>query len=366
MSVSVSPQLTRMRRVAQEVSEELAKNKDVVGVILVGSVASGKTHEKSDIDLIVISNLPKKRLPSSEFRAIEDFELEIHYNSAEHFQHTFDDEQYRDKGFAWFSANFCMQTLRDGMILQDTEGRLSAWKEKASIWRWRSSEIQPLFAQSRSLLQASQDRLEKGDKFAGLVTLRDAITPLSSALMMRLDLPSYWRPKDQSLEVPQLEDKYPELVRLFYEIHSVRNISSEWLRASLEDLARLMKESCWDQGLQLHMKGATGCLEKGNLVGSLLCARRATYCLGIEILNQRGNKTPRYMFHAPTQLKVIDRTKEQEPGFYMAYRNIHRTQQWSRGSLLEASIKLSQLIRLRREIDLEEDTGGLVDVRLER
>lgn len=281
-----------MRKAANEVSERLAENGDVVGVILVGSVASGEIHEKSDIDLIVISNLPRKRLPSSEFRAIDDFQVEIHYNSAKHFRHTFDDEQYRDEGSAWFSANFCLQTLRDAVILQDKEGRLSAWKEKALLWRWRSSEIQPVFAQSRSLLQASEDRLEKGDKFAALVTLRDAITPLSSALMMRLNLPSYWRPKDQSLKVPQLKNKYPELVQLFHVVHSIKNIHSKWLRASLEDLAALMKEFDWKRRLQLHMKGAVGCLEKGNLAGSLLSARRALYCLGIEILNQKGNKTP--------------------------------------------------------------------------
>ena len=335
-----------MRKAAKEVSGKLAENGDVVGVLLVGSVASGEIHQKSDIDLTVISSLPRKRLPSSEFRAMDSFQLEIHYNSAEHFQHTFDDEQYRDKGSAWFSANFCLQTLRDGVILQDKEGRLSAWKEKALLWRWRSSEIQPRFAQSRSLLQASEERLEKGDKFAALVTLRDAITPLSSALMMRLNLPSYWRPKDQSLKVPQLKNKYPELAQLFYEVHSVKNIHSKWLRASLEDLATLMKEFDWKRGLQLHMKGAVGCLEKGNLAGSLLSARRALYCLGIEILNQRGNKTPPYMFHAPTQLKVIDKTKDQEPGFFMAYKNIHLEQEWGQASLLEASLKLSQLIEV--------------------
>ena len=84
-------------------------------------------------------------------------------------------------------------------------------------------------------------------QFAALVTLRDALTPLSSALMMRLDLPSYWRPKDQSLQVPQLKDEYPELTQLFYEVHSVKNIPSRWLRTSLEELASLMKKYDWDQ-----------------------------------------------------------------------------------------------------------------------
>ena len=337
-------QLARMRNVAEKVSKELAENENVVGVVLVGSVASGRIHGKSDIDLIVVCNAPQKQQPSYQLQEAEGFQLEIHYTSIEHFQHTFDDEQYRDKGSAWFPANFSLQMLREGMILHDPNGKLALWRDRALQWRWRFSEIQPLFVQAKSLLDASKDRLEKGDVFAALVTLRDAFTPFSSALMMRLNLPSYWRPKDQSLQIPKLRDKYPELVQLFYEVHGLRNITVAWLENSLGELAILTKRYSWEQGPQLHIKGAKGCLRKGNVISSVLSARRAAYCLGIEILNKRGDKTPRYMFHAPTQLKVIDQTREQETDFHQFYQKIHQIDLWDTDSISMTMANFAKLL----------------------
>lgn len=347
MSSSVDSQfsqLNRMRKIAVEVSKELAEDKNVVGVVLGGSVVSGQIHDESDIDLIVVSNLPQKQLPLYLLREKEGFQLEIHYTSIEHFYHTFEDEQYRNTGGTWFSANFILQIIRHGMILQDSDGKLTQWKEKALQWQWRSSEIEPKFVQSKSLLEASKDRLGKGDTFASLVLLRDAFTPFSSALMMRLNLPSYWLPKDQSLQVPKLRDKYPGLVQLFGEVHDFENIPVAWLWERLDGLTTLIKSYGWEQGLQLHIKGAKGCLRRGNITGSILSARRATYCFGIEILNKRGDKTPAYMFHAPTQLKVIDQTKEKETDFYDFYKEIHRINLWNTDSLSQIISNFERLL----------------------
>jgi len=343
MSSSVSPQLTRMRSVAEKISKEIVESGNIVGVVLVGSVSSGDIHEKSDIDLIVIHRTPQKQLPSSQFREFEGLMIEIHHNSVEHLEHTFDDEQYRNKGGAWFSANFGLQMLHDGLILQDPSGKLGLWREKALQWKWRSSEIQPLFSQSRSLLDAAENRIAEGDGFAALVLLRDALTPLSSAVMMRLGLPSYWRPKDQSLQVPLLEDQYPELVQLFYEAHGLEYVTPIWLEKSLNDLTILMRRYDWEQGLQLHVKGARGCYDKGNLAGSILCARRASYCLGIEILNQKGDNTPRCMFDAFTHLKVIDQTR-QESDFHQFYTEIHQIDLWNCNSISSTREKFAGLL----------------------
>lgn len=196
-------QLASMRRIAEKISKKLKEDNDVVGVILTGSVVTGRIHEESDIDLIVVTNFLRNQLPPHRIQEVEGFHVEISYTSIESFLHTFDDEQYRDDS-AWFGANFCLQSLRDGLIMEDPYKELAKWNEKALRWQWRPSEIQLLFIQSNSSLDACQDRLEKGDTFAALVTLRDAFTPFSSALMMRLNLPSYWRPKDQSLQIPKL------------------------------------------------------------------------------------------------------------------------------------------------------------------
>lgn len=331
-----------MRSVAEKISKEIVDSGNIVGVVLVGSVSSGDIHEKSDIDLIVVHSAPQKQLPSSQFQEFEGLMIEIHHNSVEHLEHTFDDEQYRNKEGAWFSANFGLQMLHDGLILQDPSGKLGLWREKALQWKWYSSEIQPLFSQSKSLLDAAENRIEGGDRFAALVLLRDALTPFCSGVMMRLGLPSYWRPKDQSLQVPLLKDQYPELVQLFCEAHSLEYITPAWLEKSLNDLTMLMRRYDWEQGLQLHMKGARGCLNKGNLIGSILSARRATYCLGIEILNQIGQNTSRYMFHAPTQLKVIDQTREREIDFYRFYKLIHQDEQWNLKALRRTTAKFAE------------------------
>ena len=82
-----------LRRIAVKLSNDISNNPSVIGVLLAGSVAKGRVHNKSDIDLIVIHEGSFIK----DVMFIKSFKVEVWKYPVEVFRDHFENEKTRNR-----------------------------------------------------------------------------------------------------------------------------------------------------------------------------------------------------------------------------------------------------------------------------
>ena len=212
--------LGKMRHLADKLSDDLFKEKRVLGVLLYGSIVSGKIHEKSDIDIATIYDASDDTYPLREEKVIEGFKVDIWRYPINRFIQIFDDEKLRDKTSTWIRASPYLELMRDCRIIKDPKYKLYEWKAKAKNWKWRESEIKPVKKRITDSLQLLKDTVTMKDEFSLLLCLRDTTALLVSIYLMRSDLIPTWMPKDPwtTLINPLKRAGHEEIIDLFIKV----------------------------------------------------------------------------------------------------------------------------------------------------
>lgn len=109
----------------------------MIGILLSGSVALGKVHEKSDIDLIVVYEGSFEK----DVKLIEGFKVEVWSYLLSVFEDYFENERARNRENTWMWAGLWTNLLSNSVILFDKRDALGKWKGIAQNWKWTVEEI---------------------------------------------------------------------------------------------------------------------------------------------------------------------------------------------------------------------------------
>jgi hypothetical protein len=335
-----------MKALAAKQCHELMKEKYAIGAFLFGSAASGDTHEESDIDLAVVYNtVAADIIAHKEERRVDGTRLEIWRYPIAPFTGTFEDEKLRDKPDTWMWTSLWIQCMQEGVILDDPTRRLADWKAKAKQWKWHESEIKPVLKQARDNVAVAKRHLSNHDPFASLICLREALTCLSAAHVMKHDLNPSFRPKDLSQRLNLVKDKEEQLSAAYEHVNDATALD----RNLVEGLFLKLKEfvdSEWGAkrlGPRSELENAKSCMNKRNLLGALLSLRYCAYWLGYHIINRTEYKLKTEICNAENHVQMTKRLAQVSEPFHLFYKQLNFAEKWN-APQVEAALSQTQAV----------------------
>lgn len=339
--------LQQMRSLALNLCDNLIQEKFAIGAFLFGSVVTGKIHEKSDVDLAIVYDTDISNMrEGKEERIINDIRFEVWRYSISHFVQTFEDEELRNRPDTWMWASLWVEYMQKGEILADSTGRLSEWKRKAQKWKWRQSEVNPVWNKAKENLQASEPYLAKQDLFSSLLCLRESMTCLAAAHIMKLNLIPSFRPKELCAKLHMIQTEENILWNLFNFINGIKTINSKRVKELLKPLDDFIDVE-WGKvhrGPRTELENAYGCLRKQDLAGALLSARYAAYWLGFHILHKQDVKLRAKICDAENHIEMAIKLSLVKPFFYSFYQRLHFINQWSMKRLKNAQNQIQMVL----------------------
>jgi len=339
--------LQQMQEFAAKQCAELMKETYAIGAFLFGSTASGDVHEESDIDLAVVYNTVAADIKvGKEEKKMNGARLEIWRYPIAPFMNTFEDEKLRDKPDTWMWTSLWIGCMQNGVILADPTRRLAEWTTKARQWKWRQSEIEGAVKQAKTNLEAAQKHTTKRDIFYSLICLREALTCLSAAYIMKRGLIPSFRPKDLSQKLDLIKDKEKNLSSVFELVNDVDDLdynSAEGLLVRLKEFV----DSEWGAkrlGPRSEFENARSCLLKRNLVGALLSLRYSAYWLGFHIINKRENKIKAEICSGENHVSMVKSLARVSESFYEFYKQLHFVPKWNAHQMEAAMIQTQAVL----------------------
>jgi hypothetical protein len=329
-----------MRELAASQVQELMKEKYAIGAVIFGSVASGDIEQESDIDLMIVYNTVAVDIKvGKEEKKIGDVRLEVWRYPIAPFVETFENEKLRSKPDTWMWTSLWIENMQTGLIMADPTKRLAKWKEKAKEWKWRENEIQPVAKQAEDNLHVSEHFLAEQKSFEVLICLREALTCLAAAQVMRHGLIPSFRPKDLYQKLVLIREKESALSTLFDSVNDSAVLDYNLVEGLLFKLKEFV-DAEWGTkriGPRTELENARSCLLKKELLGSLFSLRYSAYWLGFHIINKRGARNNAEICNGENHVAMINQVATMQKSFYDFYRQLHFSDKWD-SKQVEAAI----------------------------
>ena len=339
--------LKRILELAAKPARELMKEKYAIGAFLFGSAASGDTCQESDVDLAVVYNTVAADIQvGKEERKIDGLRLEVWRYPIAPFTGTFEDEKLRNKPDTWMWTGLWIDCMQNGIILADPTRRLADWKAKAKQWKWRESETKPVMKQAKGNMDRARRHLAERRNFDSLICLREGLTCLSAARLMKHDLIPSFRPKDLRQRLYLIKDKEKQLSAAYEFVNDA--VASDY--SSVEGLFVRLKQfvdSEWGPrrlGPRSELENARSSMAKRNLVGALLSLRYSAYWLGFHIVNKSEHKLEAEICNGENHVKMVSRLMRVSEPFYEFYKQLHFAQKWNQQQVGAAMDQIDALV----------------------
>ncbi len=338
-----------MRALATAQCKELMKEKYAIGAFLFGSIASGNMHEESDVDLAVVYNAVAADIKiGKEERKVNGSRVEVWRYPIVPFINTFEDEKLRDKPDTWMWTSLWVEAMQKGIVIADPSKRLADWQAKAKQWKWRQSEIKPALKQAEDNLKTARHYLDKRSTFDSLICLREALTCLSAAYLMKYDLIPSFRPKDLSQKIRLISDREEKLPRVYEFVNDAADLDYNLVEGWFLKLKEFV-DSEWGTrrlGPRSELENARSCLNRRDLVGAVLSLRYSAYWLGFHIINKVEQKLPAEICNGENHVKMASHLATGSEAYYDFYKQLHFMEKWNAQKL---EIAVSQVDGLETE-----------------
>jgi hypothetical protein len=221
--------------------------------------------------------------------------------------------------------------MQDGVILVDPTRRLADWKAKAKHWKWRDSEIKPVLKQAQDNVAAAKRHMASHDAFASLICLREALTCLSAAHVMRYSLNPSFRPKDLSQRLNLIKDKEKPLSAAYESVNDATALDHNLVEGLFIRLKEFV-DSEWGTkrlGPRSELENARSCMNKRNLLGALLSLRYSAYWLGYHVINKSERKLKTEICNGENHVEMTKRLAQVSEPFNMFYKQLHFAEKWN-------------------------------------
>jgi predicted nucleotidyltransferase len=355
--MSSESRLRQMRALATEQCKELMKEKYAIGAFLFGSAASGDIREESDVDLAVVYNTVTADIKiGKEERKVDGSRVEVWRYPIVPFINTFEDEKLRDKPDTWMWTSLWIEAMQKGIVIADPTKRLADWQAKAKQWKWRQSEIKPALKQAEDNLKTVRGYLAKRGTFDSLVCLREALTCLSAAYLMKHGLIPSFRPKDLSQKIRLLSDREEKLSNVYEFVNDAADLDYNLVEGWFLKLKEFV-DSEWGTrrlGPRSELESARSCLNKRDLVGAVLSLRYSAYWLGFHIVNKREQELHAEICNGENHVKMVNRLATASEAYHEFYKQLHFVGKWNAQKLEIAASQAEGLLSIGQSDETRE------------
>ena len=348
MGMDKEERLRQMRDLASSESQEVMKEKYAIGAVIFGSAASGDINRESDVDLMIVYNTVAADIKvGKEEKKIGDIRLEVWRYPLAPFIETFENEKLRSKPDTWMWTSLWIENMQTGLIIADPTKRLAKWKEKAKEWKWRENEIQPAMKQAESNLQTSEHFLAEQKSFEALICLREALTCLVAAYIMKYGLIPSFRPKDLERKLDSSKDKESALSTFFDSVNDSAGLDYNLVEGLLLKLKEFVDVEWGTKriGPRTELENARSCLLNKELLGALLSLRYSAYWLGFHIINKRGARNSAEICNGENHVAMLNQSATMQSSFYDFYKQLHFAEKWDSTRVKEAVNQAKDILR---------------------
>jgi hypothetical protein len=256
-----------------EKTKELKLIPGVEGILLVGSVAKGTTHEGSDVDLFVVGAFQWRRTTE----AVDGVSVDVSYFPTGFFAGAFTDPVTIQKGNK-------LDWLRHSVILHDPNGILRELKKRALSESWNPRDIAAAVEKARQSLAAYRS-LPRSDPRLLLHALRGTYEASAVIVAMRAGNLLFFPPIYllDAVEGTPFKEAYIRINGIETATHEdadrlilLAGTRIDSLLTSYPDHEALRKmTSGYSSGMVTELRHAQGCLRKEKPREALLEARMA-------------------------------------------------------------------------------------------
>lgn len=227
MGVNYPELAAQYLRIAQQVAEALRADKDTIACAVLGSVARGDVHLKSDIDLLVL--VEGTGIYRWTRRVVQGVVVNAALRSLDVLERMSQD--HPDTILA----------LREAVLLYDPRDILRPLQARATLSAAVAEELlRDLLDEARSFIGKAKRALDEGDLESSLLCLRQGAMRLTEMMFYRekgrrINPLRFWR-EIRSLSSPA------GLAELFATIHGLQAVREAQLAEMLERLERFLPQ----------------------------------------------------------------------------------------------------------------------------
>ncbi|UCE96754.1 MAG: nucleotidyltransferase domain-containing protein [Candidatus Bathyarchaeota archaeon] len=131
-SFNMNKQLNKMKKLAWKIARERKKERDVVAILLFGSVAKRTPHPESDIDLVLIKDSQENSIEREQV-VEEKIKIDLWKHSSSFYEQLFEKNWSPEKMFQY---SLFLNILQECEILYDKDSRFNRYKKDALKWKW--------------------------------------------------------------------------------------------------------------------------------------------------------------------------------------------------------------------------------------
>ena len=318
MSDSRENRISYMKRLAMRITGKKKKEKDVIAVLLFGSVAAKNIHLDSDLDIVVIrdseSNLMKRHQS-----LMEDVRVDL-WDHSRSFYVNLLGRDWQPKEMFWYSL--FLNILQGCEVLYDRESEFRNHRESAMHWIW--PEDCRDFIQDK--LRRALSDYEKGDcdKFENLVFLRKLYLLHICRRLLDMGKPVSVRNKDYYLKCKK------HFSAIDFESIFGRNPSLVELKSLIETAMDLFYREVKNREPWTELKDAKYHLSNGEgFMAAISLQNGAYYIGGAGLSNRNIRRENRDFLYPESELELIEKSKDQWNEFHSFYRKVHNVDAWS-------------------------------------
>ena len=316
-SLNVKKKLERMKNLAWKIAKERREKKDIIAILLFGSVAKGSIHSKSDIDLVLIKDSRKNFIKRNQF-VEEKVKIDLWEHSCSFYEQLFARNWSPEQMFLY---SLFLNILQECEILYDKESKFNRYKKNALKWKWPTNCKEFI----RNKIEKAINNYKSGDydKFEKLVYMRKLFLLHTCKRLLDRGKPVSIRNKDYYLKCREYFSAH-EFETVFGKIPNRKKIGSLIKRTMQIFHNEIEDEEPWTE-----LKDAENhFLNKEDFIAAI-SLQNGAYYLGRVGLSNRGVKMKNKGFLFPeSEIELIRKANKHWKEFYDLYRQIHNVEAW--------------------------------------
>jgi predicted nucleotidyltransferase len=306
-----------MRNLACKISEEREKEKDVIGVLLFGSVAKGDIHARSDVDLVFVKDSGKDLIRRKEF-VVDGIKIDSWEHSYSFYERLFEKKWRPEEMFLY---SLFLNVLQGCNVLYDRESKFEVHKKNAMEWRW--PENCKDLIRNRSTRALNNYKSMNYDNFEKIVYVRKLFLLDTCRRLLEIGKPVSVRNKDYYL----ICKKHFSL-RDFESVFG-RIPDRETLKLLLGKTIEIFHNEVRDKEPWTELEDAKNHLSNKEDFLATISLQNGAYYLGcVGLSNRNVERENKGFLYPESEIELIRQSREHWTEFYDIYRKVHNADAW--------------------------------------
>lgn len=325
--------IKQMRDLALDISGNRRRERDVVAVLLFGSVVKGDIHLESDVDIVIIKETQENVIRRNESIA-DGMRIDLWEHSLSFYENLFKKDWQPTEMFLY---SLFLNILQECEVLYDKNSRFNDFRKNAIRWKWpkRCKD----FIDHKLSRALNNYRKRDYDRFEKLVYLRKLFLLNACRELLDIGKPVSIRNKDFYLKCKMY------LSARDFETVFGRTPSLEELVLLIQSTMNLFYSEVKGGKPWTELKDAQNYIsDRNGFMATISLQNGAYYLGGVGLSNRSIKRENRDFLYPESEIELILKLKEHWKEFYNIYRKAHNVDAWNDEDMDSLYFNYSQTI----------------------